>query len=237
MPRPRRFDLIAVPQHVVQRGNDRQACFLEEQDRHFYRTELRLMAEREGCEVHAYVLMSNHAHLLVTPKEPGAVGRTMQSLGRRYVRYFNDKYERTGTLWEGRYKASLVDSGRYLFNCHRYIELNPVRASMVVDPQDYPWSSHAALAFGEPDPLVTPHPEYLAIAATPAVRQRHYRDLVLSSLNPSELAAIRDTLQRQHAYGTAYFRWDIETRTGTPAGPRKPGRPGKRRENSTLTRV
>lgn len=161
----------------------------------------------------------------------------MQSLGRRYVRYFNDKYRRTGTLWEGRYKASLVDNGAYLFNCLRYIELNPVRAAMVDDPADYRWSSHAALAFGAPDSLVTPHSEYLAMSPSPAIRQQAYRAMVLSGLNPAELEEIRSKLQRQHAYGTEYFRCGVEARTGVYPGPRKTGRPGKSHQNSTLTRV
>lgn len=227
MPRFPRFDLTGIPQHVVQRGNDRQPCFRSAEDFHFYRTELRLMALREGCEVHAYVLMTNHAHLLLTPLETGAVARTMQSLGRRFVRYFNDKYERTGTLWEGRYKASLIGEGDYLANCHRYIELNPVRAKMVSDPGDYPWSSYAALAWGKPDPLVTEHPMYQALSDTPETRQEAYRNMVMAGLDVADLEAIRCNLRRQHAYGTEAFRCDVEARSGRPAGPRKTGRPGK----------
>ena len=154
MPRPLRIDFPGIPQHVIQRGNDRQPCFFDDADYLCYRSELRDMARREGCAVHAYVLMTNHVHLLLTPLQPGAVARTMQSLGRRYVRYINATYGRTGTLWEGRYKASLVGDGDYLLRCHRYIELNPLRAGMVADPCDYRWSSHRALAFGEADPLM-----------------------------------------------------------------------------------
>lgn len=187
------------------------------------------MAAREGCEVHAYVLMTNHVHLLVTPREKGAVSRTMQALGRRYVRYFNDRLERTGTLWEGRYKASLVDDGVYLMNCHRYIELNPVRARMVRDPVDYAWSSHATLALGTHDPLVTPHPYYLALSKAAADRQRTYRELVLSGLAQSEVEVIRSNLQRQHVYGTASFRREVEARTGVAAAPQRVGRPAKKR--------
>lgn len=228
MPRPLRIDLIDLPQHVVQRGNDRQPCFLDESDYHFYRTELRLMAAREGCEVHAYALMTNHVHLLVTPREKGAVSRTMQSLGRRYVRYFNDRLLRTGTLWEGRYKTSLVGDGVYLMNCHRYIELNPVRARMVHDPANYPWSSHATLALGTQDPLVSPHPYYLALSDSPAVRQRMYRELVLSGLDQSEVEVIRSNLHRQHAYGTASFRREVEARSGVAVAPQRVGRPSKK---------
>jgi putative transposase len=137
MPRQPRLDLANIPQHVVQRGNDRQPCFFTDVDRVRYLQDLREIAIREGCNVHAYVLMTNHVHLLMTPAASGQVARVMQSLGRRYVRYINDRYRRTGTLWEGRYKSSLVDRETYLLHCYRYIELNPIRAHMTADPLDY----------------------------------------------------------------------------------------------------
>ncbi len=144
MPRQPRLDIAHIPQHIVQRGNDRQPCFFSDVDRERYLQELRELALREHCAVHAYVLMTNHVHLLMTPSEAGQIGHLMQSLGRRYVRYVNDRYHRTGTLWEGRYKSSPVDSETYLLHCYRYIELNPVRARMTTDPLHYPWSSHAS---------------------------------------------------------------------------------------------
>lgn len=227
MPRPLRIDLPGIPQHVVQRGNDRQPCFFTDADYLCYRGELRDMARREGCVVHAYVLMTNHVHLLLTPQRPGAVGRTLQALGRRYVRYVNVTYHRTGTLWEGRYKASLVGDGDYLMRCHRYIELNPLRAAMVADPRDYRWSSHRALAFGEADPLLTPHPGYLALSADPIARQQRYRALVMAAVDAEEVDAIRRHLQRQHAYGSDRFRQAIEAQLGRTIGPQKIGRPRK----------
>lgn len=154
MPRPPRPDLAGVPQHVIQRGNDRQACFFHEDDRLTYLTLLREAALRHGCDVHAYVLMTNHVHLLVTPVEKGAVSRMMQTLGRNYVTHVNARYRRTGTLWEGRYKSCLVDSEDYVLACYRYIELNPVRAGMVETPSEYQWSSHRCNASDEPNPLV-----------------------------------------------------------------------------------
>jgi putative transposase len=191
MPRPNRPDVPGVPQHVIQRGNDRQPCFFTESDNLRYHNDLREVALREGCAVHAYVLMTNHVHLLMTPSRRGAVARVMQSLGRRYVRYVNDRYNRTGTLWEGRYKACLVDEGDYLMQCHRYIELNPLRAGMVADPSDYSWSSHRANAYGTHDPLVLPHPAYMALSLDPAERLRAYRALVMETVGATEVEAIR----------------------------------------------
>ena len=231
MPRPPRIDLPGIPQHVVQRGNDRQPCFFIEADYLCYRTLLREAALREGCAVHAYVLMTNHVHLLLTPQQPHAVSRTLQSLGRRYVRYINDTHHRSGTLWEGRYKASLVGDGDYLMHCHRYIELNPLRAAMVADPREYRWSSHHALAFGDTDPLVHPHSAYLALSDDPATRQHLYRDMVMAAVNPDDIDAIRRHLQRQHAYGCERFRQAIEKQPGRSVGPQKIGRPRKAEED------
>lgn len=227
MPRPLRLDLPSIPQHVIQRGNDRQPCFFDDVDYLRYRTDLCELALREGCMVHAYVLMTNHVHLLMTPLAVGAVARLMQSLGRRYVRYVNDRYHRTGTLWEGRYKACLVDDGDYLLHCHRYIELNPLRAAMVADPADYLWSSHRHNAFGRPDPLLTPHSAYMALGRDPNARCHAYRELVMSTVDDEQVDAIRRHVQRQHAYGTDRFRSAIESMLGRSAGPQKIGRPRK----------
>ena len=227
MPRRHRIDLPGIPQHIVQRGNDRQPCFFTEADYLCYRTLLREAALREGCVVHAYVLMTNHVHLLLTPRQPHAVPRTLQALGRRYVRYINDTHHRSGTLWEGRYKSSLVDDGDHLLHCHRYIELNPLRAAMAGDPRDYRWSSHRALAFGDADPLVHPHPAYLALADDPAARQRLYREMVMATVDPADVDAIRRHLQRQHAYGGDRFRQAIEAQLGRALGPQKIGQTRK----------
>ena len=161
MARLPRFDLPGIAQHVIQRGNDRQPCFAAEEDYLHYLQELDEAAMRFGCAIHAYVLMTNHVHLLVTPVETGAVSRMMQALGRRYVACFNARYRRTGMLWEGRFKAGLVDSEDYVLTCYRYIELNPVRAGMVATAGQYRWSSHAHNAHGACDPRITPHPSYL----------------------------------------------------------------------------
>ncbi|WP_338026909.1 transposase [Coralloluteibacterium stylophorae] len=161
MARLPRFDLPWIPQHIVQRGNNRQVCFAAEIDYWQYLLELREASVKHRCAIHAYVLMTNHVHLLVTPEEAGGVSRMMQAIGRRYVGCFNARYRRTGTLWEGRFKSALVDSEHYLLRCYRYIELNPVRAHMTASPGGYRWSSYRCNADDHPDPILTPHPEYL----------------------------------------------------------------------------
>lgn len=176
MPRRPRLDLPGVAQHIVQRGNDRQPCFFIDIDRIRYLQDLRELSLKLDIAVHAYVLMTNHVHLLLTSKQAGTVSTLMQSLGRRYVRYINTQYRRTGTLWEGRYKSCLVQDETYLLRCYRYIELNPVRAGMVSDPADYRWSSHCCNGLGQANALVQPHGSYLAIAAADQ-RADHYRTL------------------------------------------------------------
>ena len=157
MARLSRFVLPGQPQHLIQRGNNRQAVFFAEDDYQFYRETLRDACGNHDCHIHAYVMMTNHVHLLITPITETGISKVMQSLGRRYVQHVNFKYRRTGTLWEGRYRATLLDSERYLLSCQRYIELNPVRAGMVKHPGEYPWSSYRCNALGEPDELVSAH--------------------------------------------------------------------------------
>lgn len=224
LPRP---DLAGVPQHVVQRGNNRLPCFLDDEDRRRY---LRCLCEalhRYGCDLHAYVLMDNHAHLLVTPHEVGAVSRLMQTFGRNYAGLFNGRHGRTGTLWEGRYKSCLVDTERYVLTCSRYIELNPVRARMVGDPSDYPWSSYQANALGRPDGLVTPSPTLLALAGDPAARLAAYRALFNEVLTDEAIAEIRLFLQQQRALGTDRFRAQVEAKLKRFADVRPAHRPRK----------
>jgi putative transposase len=171
--------------------------------------------------------MTNHVHLLMTPDAKGALSRCMQALGRRYVTYFNKTYHRTGTLWEGRYKSALVDNQTYLLTCYRYIELNPVRAAMVADPQDYPWSSFRANALGKSDPLIRPHDEYLALGVDAAQRQAAYRSLFKNALSDDQLLDIRVHLQQQRALGTNRFQAAIEAELGRVAQIRPRGRPRK----------
>ena len=160
MPRRPRVHLDNIPLHIVQRGHNRGACFFDDEDRHAYLGWLRDASQREHCKLHAYVLMTNHIHLLLTPEQATSVPHLIISVGRRYVQYINHTYGRTGILWDSRYKSSLVQADTYLLLCQRYIELNPVRAGMVSDPGDYPWSSYRANALGQANVILSPHPLY-----------------------------------------------------------------------------
>lgn len=225
MPRRPRLDAAGIAQHVIQRGNDRQPCFFADGDRLRYLRDLNELAMAHDCAVHGYALMTNHVHLLITPDAVGAIAALMHALGTRYVRAVNDRYGRTGTLWEGRYKSCLVDSERYVLACLRYIELNPVRAGMVPHPAAYPWSSYGANGEGRAEALVRPHPTYLALASDPAVRLARYRDLVAAGIGEDELSAIRGYTQRQHALGSTRFQDAIEAMLGRRARPGRNGRP------------
>ena len=227
MARLPRFDLTGIPQHIVQRGNNRLPCFLDDADRARYRQLLREALFATGCQLHAYVLMDNHVHLLATPPEAGDIARLMQKLGRQYVGQFNARHRRTGTLWEGRYKACLVDSADYLLRCVRYIDLNPVRARMTDDPVAFAWSGCAALCGLREDPLMTLHPTQRALGRTEAERGSAYRDLLSEALNDEDLAAIRLYLQQQRAYGRDDFRAMVEAKTQRFAGVRPAHRPGR----------
>ena len=227
MARLPRFDLPGIPQHIVQRGNNRLPCFLDDADRARYRQLLREALFATGCQLHAYVLMDNHVHLLATPPEAGDIARMMQKLGRQYVGQFNARHRRTGTLWEGRYKACLVDSADYLLRCVRYIDLNPVRARMTDDPVAFAWSGCAALCGLREDPLMTLHPTQRALGRTEAERGNAYRDLLSEALNDEDLAAIRLYLQQQRAYGRDDFRAMVEAKTQRFAGVRPAHRPAR----------
>jgi len=225
MARKPRVDLPGIPQHVVQRGNDRQACFFAPDDYASYLVALREAALKYGVAVHAYCLMTNHVHLLLTPEDRGAISAAMQSLGRQYVRLINGRYRRTGTLWEGRYKSCVVDSGEYLLSCYRYIELNPVRARMVATLGEYVWSSYRCNAEGRPDPVVSPHGEYLRLGVDPETRRDVYLGLFGAELAPQTLADLRDALQRELAFGSERFKDQIEAMTQRRLRAGKPGRP------------
>lgn len=236
MPRKRRFFLPGVPVHVVQRGNNRQAVFFDEDDYRVYMDWLGAAAREQGCAIHAYVLMTNHSHLLMTPTQPEAVSATLQALGRRFVPYVNRRYGRTGTLWEGRFKASVVQEEDYLLACYRYIELNPVRAGMVERPENYPWSSYHAHALGAHDTLLSPHPLYLALGAAAPERQAAYRGLFPAALNTHLLRDLRACLQTGTPLGNDRFRAQIEQALGTRVGYNRRGRPKTKNpaEDATL---
>ncbi|HWE43217.1 MAG TPA: transposase [Gemmatimonadaceae bacterium] len=191
MPRTPRLVAAGQPMHIIQRGNNRTSVFVDRADRERYLRMLHHASRRERCAIHAYVLMTNHVHILATPDGKRGPARMMQALGRWYVPYFNARHRRTGTLWEGRYRSRLIDSERYLLACSRYIEMNPVRAGLVVVPGAYRWSSFRGNGEGAPDYLVTAHPAYRALGASPAERRAAYRALFSVPLEEAEVSAIR----------------------------------------------
>lgn len=217
MPRHARLRLAGLPLHIIQRGNNRNACFTADSDYRLFLALIDELAQRFGCELHAYVLMTNHAHLLMTPRDPEGASRLMKHLGQRYVQYVNRIHHRTGSLWEGRFRSSVVDSDGYLLRCHRYIECNPVRAGMVSDPAEYPWSSYHANAGGAKDELLTPHPRYLALGTDEATRRVAYLQIFEGEMTPSELARIRDAANGGFALGSETFLGEVERVLGRPA--------------------
>jgi putative transposase len=227
-----RVSPVGVPQHVIQRGNNRQLCFGGEKDMKAYLNWLKDFSKKYNVDVHAWVLMTNHVHLLCTPQEEGAISRMMQSIGRMYVRYYNYTYQRSGTLWEGRFKSSLVQSERYLLELYRYIELNPVRADMVDDPGEYGWSSYACNALGIKTELQTPHLEYLSLGKTKEERLENYRALFKAHVNAELLKEIRMSVNKGLALGSERFTAQIETLTARRVTPGKAGRPQKIIENT-----
>jgi putative transposase len=225
MARLPRFYLPGQPLHVIQRGNNRDPIFAANDDYHFYLRCLQEAADAQSLTIHAYVLMTNHVHLLVTPKTDSSLPKTMQSVGRRYVQNFNHVYGRTGTLWEGRYKSTLIDSERYLLTCMRYIEMNPVRAEMLAHPGDYPWSSYRANAQGNPDVLIVPHSLYRSLGRTNEERQSAYRQLFRAQISKADVDAIRDATNKGWALGDSRFSAKIEALTKRRAMPLPRGRP------------
>ena len=225
---------IGIPQHVIQRGNNRQVCFASEQDFAAYVSWLRDYSKKHQVDIHAWVLMTNHVHLLCTPKANNAVSLMMQSLGRQYVRYFNFNYQRTGTLWEGRFKACLVQEEDYLLHLYRYIELNPVRAGMVEQPSDYSWSSYQINALGKASELCTAHPLYLALGVDSIERQSNYRELFKHHVEGQLLEEIRLSTNQGMVLGNDWFKVDVERLTGRRMTAKKKGRPvGWRKKTQT----
>ncbi|MFS2020564.1 transposase [Massilia sp. CT11-108] len=203
MPRPRRLVLPSVPLHVIQRGNNRIPCFTCRSDYLVYLDILRECAYDCGCALHAYVLMTNHVHLLLSPDDEHGASVLMRRLGQRYVQYFNRRHTRTGTLWEGRFRSCLVLDEDYFLACQRYIELNPVRARMVVKPEHYPWSSYQTNALGHDSPLVKPHLAYLRLHHETITRQAVYRQLCEDALPDQLISEIRGASNGNRPLGTA----------------------------------
>jgi putative transposase len=214
MPRRARIRAAGIPLHVIQRGHDRRACFFADEDYRFYLHQLAELSRRFECPVHAYVLMTNHVHILVTPATDEGASLLMKNLGQRYVQYINRVYQRRGTLWEGRFRSCFVDRLEYFLKCHHYIELNPVRAGMVRHPSEYRWSSYRSNAEARSSKIIQPHDEYLALGSTEDERCAAYRDLCRCDLDPEDLKQIRSAATGNFALGNDRFRQDIEVMIG-----------------------
>lgn len=227
MPRPQRFQVVGVPQHVVQRGVNRQAVFFADHDREFFLDTLAESSSWYGMHVHAYCLMTNHIHLLVTPMTQDALSHTMRRLGSLYAACVNKRYGRTGSLWGGRFRSCLVDSERYFLVCQRYIELNPVRAGIVAAPADYHWSSFGRNGLGMSNQLVTPHATYAGLGNTNEHRCANYRALFAEVMDTDVLRSVRDSLQQNHVFGSDRFKWRMETMLARKLHTGKRGRPKK----------
>ena len=209
MPRRPRYCPIGIPVHVIQRGNNRQTLFTSDKDIAAFAHWLHAGAIKFDVQVHGWVFMTNHVHLLITPLQDDAVSRLNQYLGRLYVRYFNFTYARSGTLFEGRFKSSLVQQEEYLLTCLRYIELNPVRAGMVTDPGNYRWSSYQAHGLGARGGMWTPHPVYLALGNCRSTRQTAYRSLMSETLDSDVIAKIRHCANSGLVLGSEKFRTQV----------------------------
>ena len=229
MPRRPRMYIPGFPYHIVQRGNNRKACFIVQEDFAFYLELWKEISARYGVSVHAYCLMTNHIHFLVTPDTSEAISNTMKVIGSRYAYYFNKRLNCTGTLWEGRHKASLIQSERYLLTCYRYIELNPVRAHMVSRPEEYPWSSYGINAWGDTGWL-KPHQEYLKIGHSKEERCRSYRELFRDQIGAEDLHLIRKAAHYCQPVSDEGFREELSARYGLKLGQMFRGRPKKHEE-------
>lgn len=228
MPRRPRVTMAGVPLHVIQRGNNRQTCFYDEDDYRLYLNWLHQYSKEESCDVHAYVLMANHVHILLTPGTPNAAGNLMKKLSQRYVQYINRTHQRSGTLWDGRFRSCLIQEKDYVLGCYRYIELNPVRASIVNHPAHYPWSSFRANAQGLSNPIITPHSFYDQLGVDTQERHQAYRSLFLSSLDTQFVTEIKQATNGNFVLGSRRYQEYVSERLGRRVAPGRRGRPNSK---------
>lgn len=231
MPRRSRLAIAHIPWHIIQRGNNRTSCFYADDDYRYFLQTLQEQAEKYHCAIHAYVLMTNHVHLLLTPSKPNSPSLLMKHLGQRYVQYINKTYRRSGTLWEGRFRSCLIQEENYFLTCSRYVELNPVRAGLVFDPADYPWSSYRVNALGEDSPLVKPHMLYQRLGQWQGERQAVYRALFEAPLEDSVIEEIRRLTNGNYALGDNRFKEEMEIMLQRRARPARAGRPRNEEKN------
>lgn len=223
-----RLSRLTVPgylHHIIQRGNNRQTTFHDDDDRLMLLGLLDEHAKQEKVAIHSYVMMSNHFHLLTTPSLTAGMPRMMQAVGRRYVQYFNKRYRRSGTLWEGRYKSTLIQADRYLLACMVYIDLNPVRAGMVAKAGDYPWSSHGHYVGLRHEPLVTPHSLYWQLGNTPFAREARYAELVVQGVSTGLQKTLTESALKGWALGAPDFVNELQKLTERRAVRERAGRP------------
>ena len=225
MARLPRLTLPGYPHHIIQRGNNRQAIFTTVADYQYLLTLLDENAKKFAVDIHAYVLMTNHFHLLATPQTDTGLPQMMQAVGRSYVRYFNDLQTRTGTLWDGRYRSTLIQTDRYLLACMAYIDLNPVRAGMVTEARDYAWSSHGFYVGLRGDKLITPHALFWNLANTPFGREVAYADLVRAGISAQQQAALTSSTLSGWALGEDGFVANLQKITERRVTMAKAGRP------------
>jgi putative transposase len=221
-----------VAVHVIQRGNNRAACFVSNDDRRFYLFHLARMLPKTGCLLHAFCLMTNHVHLLLTAAELKGCGLLMKSIGELYARYFNKSYKRSGYLWEGRFKSCLVQSEDYVLTCYRYIDLNPVRGGLARRGDEYPWSSYRFNAMGDASGFLSPHDEYVRLGSAPAERQAMYRELIAEVQGRETLQEIRNATNGGYALGSAAFRSAMARALGRRVDRGSAGRPVRQRAAS-----
>jgi putative transposase len=227
MPRRARLSVPGIPWHIIQRGNNRSACFYADEDYQLYLEYLTEFSEKFGCAVHAYVLMTNHVHLLLTPEREESAALLMKHLGQRYVQYVNRTYRRSGTLWEGRFRSCLAQAEDYVLACYRYIELNPVRADMVRHPREYRWSSYRTNAEGRRNELIQPHEMYKRLGRSTEARHEAYRGLFKAHMDDAMMDNIRAATNGNYVLGTTRFQEEIGQMLGRRVTKGRAGRPVK----------
>jgi len=228
MPRRSRIIVAEVPVHIIQRGNNRGACFFADADYELYLAHLEVLAAKFECTVHAYSLMTNHVHLLLTPQRADGCALLMKHLGQRYVQHVNRTYRRSGTLWEGRFRSCLAQSERYVLACYRYIELNPRRAGMVGHPRQYRWSSYRINAEGKASSLVEPHDQFVRLGRSPEARRQAYRALFRDASDEAVVNEIRVATNGGFVLGAARFQQEIAAMLGRRVTPGQAGRPPRK---------
>ncbi len=219
MPRRARLAIAGIPWHIIHRGNNRSACFFARSDYSYYLATLAEQAGKFDCALHAYVLMTNHVHLFITPARQESAALLMKNLAQRYTQFINRRNERSGTLWEGRFKSCLAQDDAYVLTCYRYIELNPVRAGMVKHPGDYYWSSYGVNGDGKTSSLITPHEDYLTLGNSREQRLEAYRNSFSAHLTDKELLSIRRATNGNFVLGTDAFLSAIETQLNRRVAP------------------